>query len=273
MGTPPKPSPVKAPLNMKSSSHTSVIRCELIETSLEDPPQYTALSYAWGDADDTVNIEVNGIRTRVTSSLQGALRALRRSDDTLLIWADAICIDQSNKAEQSSQVRPMATIYSKAESVVVWIGPRSPDSSSAIPLALELCNASDSEGKVESCIEKESNRDYFAALVNLFERDYWSRLWVVQEILSAKSVTVCCREGSIPWGVLQELMAVLERHEDILKHCFPSGFARGSRHRQSFAHILLSGRASQCWRARDIRRRGRRNTARYIANLSFEAHL
>ncbi|KAK8031355.1 heterokaryon incompatibility het-6 [Apiospora arundinis] len=222
-------------------AHTSTIRCQIIHTSLVDPPAYTALSYTWGDADDTVDITVDGFKVKITASLQGALQALRKPHDSVLVWADAICINQSDKTELSSQVQLMTRIYGEADSVAIWLGPESDDSQVAMNFTRHICGLADSPEKVDSWIEMESHEPKFTALVNLFERDYWSRVWVVQEVLNARSVTVCCGDKSISWKLLQELVALMERHEEKLNLCFPPGFVKGSRNRQSYAHILISG--------------------------------
>lgn len=50
------------------------------------------------------------------------MRALRKTDETVTLWIDSICIDQSNLAEKSMQVALMGQIYSLASSVMVWLG-------------------------------------------------------------------------------------------------------------------------------------------------------
>jgi hypothetical protein len=50
----------------------------------------------------------------------------------MLIWIDAICINQENLEEKAWQVRFMGEVFSNAESTRVWLGPESQDSSLAI---------------------------------------------------------------------------------------------------------------------------------------------
>ncbi len=59
------------------------IECDLEVVALEDNPSYAALSYAWGDPTDTVEINPSGRPWRVTRSLFGWLRRIRAflSDD------------------------------------------------------------------------------------------------------------------------------------------------------------------------------------------------
>ncbi|KAK8113326.1 heterokaryon incompatibility protein-domain-containing protein [Apiospora sp. TS-2023a] len=232
--------------------YMSMIQCEITHISLNETSdhEYTAISYTWGDPDDTVEIRLNNAWIRVTASLHGALKALRKTDEAVLIWADAICINQSNKTEQSSQVQLMGRIYSRAKSVMVWLGAESHDSDKAFRLMRDLQSAN-----VQSLIESESRQPDFDALVNLFERDYWGRVWVVQEILNAKSVNICCGKESVSSQSLLDLVKLLEKSEDQLRSRFPPD-KKNSRHHQSYAHVLISGGPSGVESLRVYRNKG-----------------
>ena len=97
----------------------SDIKCEIFHASLQNPPRYVAISYAWGDIGDTRKILLKGTSIPIPVSLHGALEALRRRAEIVLVWIDALCIDQQNKDEQSEQVQLMTSIYSKAKSVAI----------------------------------------------------------------------------------------------------------------------------------------------------------
>ncbi|KAH9215258.1 heterokaryon incompatibility, partial [Leptodontidium sp. 2 PMI_412] len=81
-------------------------------------PKYDALSYCWGDTLQISTIEVDGRSVEVSKNLAEALfnAGLEVGDH---IWADAICIDQSNLYEKSYQIMRMGQIYSQAEQTVV----------------------------------------------------------------------------------------------------------------------------------------------------------
>lgn len=42
-----------------------------------------------------------------------------------MIWADQICINQSDKAEQQAQIQLMSLIYSRALETVIWLSDKS----------------------------------------------------------------------------------------------------------------------------------------------------
>ncbi|KAK8034084.1 heterokaryon incompatibility protein-domain-containing protein [Apiospora rasikravindrae] len=146
--------------------YMSMIQCEMTHKSLQHASYYgyTGISYAWGDPDDTVDIRVNGSWMKVTASLHGALKALRKQDEAVLVWADAICINHSNKTEQSSQVQLMTQIYSRAESVMVWLGAQSYDSDMAIESIDALWQLKTSPEEAKSWIESKSHERNFDAL-------------------------------------------------------------------------------------------------------------
>jgi len=83
---------------------------------------YVALSYAWGDSDETCEIFVNGKPFAVGWNLSCALRMLREKGPIragVLIWVDALCIDQTNTDERNLQVPRMREIYQRA--CVFWL--------------------------------------------------------------------------------------------------------------------------------------------------------
>ena len=179
------------------------IKCRLFTASLAEvpPPSYKALSYVWGDPKVTAEIFINGVGRQVTINLVSALHRIRSKTDTIILWADAICINQDDLQERSKQVGMMALIYRTAELVLVWLGEESDNSQLAFD-TLE-CWARWAENKTVGMEEKdllilesdiafvfEPNR--ILALQELSERSYWTRVWVVQELVLAKTAHVFC---------------------------------------------------------------------------------
>lgn len=94
--------------------------------SLDNPPSYEAVSYAWGSPflNDVIVIRDGNFdySVRVPQSLYKALTQLRHHIRPRYIWADAICINQQNEEEKSQQVQLMPRIYRKAAKVLIWLG-------------------------------------------------------------------------------------------------------------------------------------------------------
>jgi hypothetical protein len=62
----------------------------------------------------------------VTVNLESALRHLRElykeGEDSLVLWVDALCINQEDVGERTSQVQFMGAIYTQCQQVIVYLG-------------------------------------------------------------------------------------------------------------------------------------------------------
>lgn len=126
------------PLRLQPGPGWSELRATLIPVSFQNAPkhQYQALSYSWGEDKrklyslDLVTEISDGRRSwhmacslGITRSLRDALQHLRHSERSRFLWIDAICINQADQEELSTQVERMYAIYSMAESTIIWLGP------------------------------------------------------------------------------------------------------------------------------------------------------
>jgi hypothetical protein len=240
------------------SASMSDIRCEIVTHSLDTPPLYTAISYAWGDPDDKAEITLekdsdieyaNATRQRVTksvtASLHGALHALRHQDGDVFVWVDSLSIDQQNNDELSWQIPLMSEIYSKAAVVAIWLGPHYDDSEKALQLMEELSDCADSPKSICQRIYDKKRRADFGALVSLFEREYWTRLWVVQEVFvpDPLKIMVYCGKKCLPWAVYKAASGALRYHKSDVEFCYSGAqdHSRGLRillSKYSFAQVL-----------------------------------
>jgi len=177
------------------------INCQLVPVSLDDAPPFIAVSYAWGDATLTREIELEGSLIPISLSLHGALNAIRHKKDTLYVWADALAINQQDSDERMQQVSLMTRIYQTAKSVAIWLGPDENESQLAVDFLYRLARRKGSPRDVARLLTSPDASPAVSAVVSLFERDYWSRLWVVQEVLLATSITVYCGSTVTPWNV------------------------------------------------------------------------
>ncbi|CAI9637141.1 unnamed protein product [Alternaria burnsii] len=109
-------------LHVHSGAWNDDLECHLETVSLDDNPRFYAISYVWGDPNITLPITIDGEPLAITRNLRNGLQRLRKTDETLIIYADAACINQSDVNERSEQVRLMGEIYSSAEEVFIWLG-------------------------------------------------------------------------------------------------------------------------------------------------------
>ncbi|KAF2652979.1 HET-domain-containing protein [Lophiostoma macrostomum CBS 122681] len=201
----------------------TTIKCEILHASLDDPPDYIALSYTWGDPQDTRRIILDGHTLSVSSSLHGALEALRQTKETTLVWADALCINQQDRSERDKQVRRMGSIYTAATSVAIWLGPEADNSPAAIQLLRELELSADSPATIPDMISSRVGGDEIPATVALFDRAYWKRLWVVQEVLNAQKIRVYCGSTITDWQTYVTAHQVFRGAENFTNYHFPAG--------------------------------------------------
>ncbi|KAF2272457.1 HET-domain-containing protein, partial [Westerdykella ornata] len=160
-----------------SASIDSPVLCGLSTFTLSTAPDYEALSYCWGDENDSRPIFLRGRPYRVTTNLFSALRQLRRAETERRIWIDSICINQSSHHEKNHQIPLMGDIYKRAKQVVAWLG----DSDEETRIALDLLTDWTATTKRLSDYRPPS----WDALCNLLERPYWTRLWALQECVLA----------------------------------------------------------------------------------------
>ena len=162
------------------------IHCELThETISAQTDCYNALSYTWGSATEQRWIRLNGKPYHVQPSLMHALNAIRRSDEAVTIWIDAICINQGVTSERNHQVAMMGDIYRNAKRVLAWLGPAADDSDAYFDYLERLGTA---EGDEKKRIEETGKR----AVVFLNKRPYWRRAWIKQELILAQDITIYC---------------------------------------------------------------------------------
>ncbi|KAF4425031.1 heterokaryon incompatibility (het-6OR allele) [Fusarium acutatum] len=100
------------------------ISCVFKYTKIEShaPQSYSALSYVWGSSRAVETIQINGHDHNISVNLACAIRHLRDERNSVLIWIDALCINQRDIGERSSQVAMMRDIYASAQHVIVFLG-------------------------------------------------------------------------------------------------------------------------------------------------------
>ncbi|KAF2100489.1 HET-domain-containing protein [Rhizodiscina lignyota] len=160
------------------------VRCKIENVSLDDKPVYKALSYTWGEPDPSSNIVIEGRLLSVRQNLYEFLTMAQSQPELSLptrFWIDQITIDQDNKIERNHQVQQMGDIYSNAEEVVIWLGQAFPGSG-GLMTALQS-RSSNLKNDRDSRLKPQNHR---AALEQVFDNSYWTRLWVCQEMLLAK---------------------------------------------------------------------------------------
>lgn len=90
-----------------------------ISETFSGRPRFHALSYIWGDPNETTSIYCNEAYVKVTTNLYDALRDMFTQFPDRLLWVDALCINQNDLVEKAMQMALMGDIYHGAESVMI----------------------------------------------------------------------------------------------------------------------------------------------------------
>ncbi|KAF8860906.1 HET-domain-containing protein [Acephala macrosclerotiorum] len=172
------------------------IQASTITASLLEKPSYEALSYVWGDASITQPITFNSTPDfPVTRNLAIALHHLRLFDRERRLWVDALCINQNDVKERNEQVAMMGEIYVRAKPVSIFLGEGSEESDEGFKLISSIFE--------ETEISDEVSRKLFGFYTQIVEREWFTRLWTVQElVLADQDPRVGCGFKWTTWSVL-----------------------------------------------------------------------
>lgn len=186
--------------------------------SLDCSPRYEALSYVWGDPEKTEVLHTPEGCIRITASLHAALKRIRQfvppheenkheprhrkghsqRPTAATVWADAVCINQENNTEKAHQVRLMGRIFSTANLVWAYLGEDSNDSDKAFAFLRSFQGGpSEDDGALFHATGPQTK--FYTSLSMgksatraIFERSYFSRVWIIQEFVLAKRVVFIC---------------------------------------------------------------------------------
>ena len=238
------------------------IVCFLETTSIYNPGyDYDALSYTWGSGDATqeIKVQTSGANTSqssrrvvsamrnvispkafyITRNLEEALRRFRDTDETVILWIDALCINQKDKDEKGKQVARMAEIYSRASCVLIWLGDEYEDSQTAIDFVGDVLDLE----LLDDLATREQSLAQWDALAKLMRREWFTRRWVVQELAMAKEASVYAGEAAVHWDDFAEAVALFVREFDRIANGFKN--SRGYRYNSEvLGDVRASGASS-----------------------------
>ncbi|KAH3954369.1 hypothetical protein HBI56_046650 [Parastagonospora nodorum] len=265
-------------LCIKPGFPSEPIECAFVNVAdLAESPPYTALSYVWGKEGSANPIICNGVQKDITKQLADALKHLRRypgwrsvlrwpedhplrsnrnawngfarnrhesdpddiGDGEVLLWVDALCINQDDNIERANQVKMMGKIYAHASNVSIWFGNedrepldfvqkkdlrsgahigaygRIPISLSFIAQALRntrgpkhrlatLRPVGDSVHRNAVYGFPGPNAPEWDVMRQFFTNAWFERVWVVQEAVLASKATVLLGDWEIEWAAIGE---------------------------------------------------------------------
>ena len=172
-------------------SHPVSIRLQVVERATR--PAYDAISYVWGDPGHKVTIACDGRPFEITFNLFWALVRIRSVSQPKILWADAICINQSDLQERSSEVTFMGSLYSNASRVYICMGDAEDGKEFQVQTVINDAKALDLGRHSPLSLPSHHwlrNDARWYALGTLTENPWFTRAWVIQEAALAKEPIV-----------------------------------------------------------------------------------
>ncbi|KAK3996586.1 heterokaryon incompatibility protein-domain-containing protein [Cladorrhinum sp. PSN332] len=262
------------------------LKADLVKRRLEDVAgKYEALSYCWGTERATHVIQVRDLNAtapkiqetgdartgtelwnialkinpatthidfKIRKNLYNALRRLRSKLNHVLLWVDAICIDQSEdgKTEKQGQLAMMGRIYNSASNVCIWLGEdddkRAEDS---FRLIREMMNY-----KTFDSVIQRSNEPAWAQLIAMMGADWFSRRWIIQEIALSRDASVHCGQHIIHWDDFAAAISLLVEKVEWMRSEFEVDVFENVE--TSSASILIQTLGNVCRKSEDDKDKG-----------------
>ncbi|KAH7089740.1 heterokaryon incompatibility protein-domain-containing protein [Paraphoma chrysanthemicola] len=199
-------------------------------------PGYEALSYVWAqqprDLSKTgkpavitvINAHDDSVKAKfiIGWNVNEALKFFRRKNCSRIMWTDQLCINQKEEkkvpqkegekqdkkkkdSEKMQQVLMMKTIYECAQQVQVWLGPSIPESKEAARYFAPFDGRPVTDEELMRSYR--SAKTQWEALYDGFQnRPWWSRAWIVQEVILAANPVLNSGPDSISLNLFLRLI-------------------------------------------------------------------
>jgi len=189
-------------------NYEGLIQCKISTLSLEAcPNSYHALSYLWGAETPTYSIHINGQTFQVRENLWHFLEHARSRFSNVPFFIDAICIDQTNLAERNQQVQMMGDIYSNSQLTVAWLGQGNAEVDRALPFIHDISNLTPYELQhYYDGHDRRQRQRAWSSVYLLCDLRYWSRVWIVQEVLKPRQILLLYGRHELPWTQLSHFL-------------------------------------------------------------------
>ncbi|KAF2656359.1 hypothetical protein K491DRAFT_678121 [Lophiostoma macrostomum CBS 122681] len=200
--------------------------------------EYEALSYDWGEgpADrpiylpntrpmpiptftdlGTLSMTIpdyqKEARIYVRPNLEKALRQLRSFTEDIVMWVDALCINQSDQQEEKpAQVMKMVQIFNRARNVCIWLGEGTRHDHEGMENWFNAVISSvirlEKSGMYKEVLKEPGN------ILDMCGSSWFSRRWAVQELAAAREATIHWGSRVIPWRDFADVIGIFDMELD-----------------------------------------------------------
>lgn len=122
----------------------------IIHVPHNSPGAYRALSYVWGTDQRRKDLVTPDGTLQITLSLNKALQSLRHREKPVILWVDAICINQKDNSEKAKQIRLLPKIFQNAASTYAFLeGGKGSDAAMRMLMQVRFKAACDEKSKLD----------------------------------------------------------------------------------------------------------------------------
>ncbi|PVH74380.1 hypothetical protein DL98DRAFT_604683 [Cadophora sp. DSE1049] len=198
-----------------SSKRYGEIRCRIFRVLLDSNPAYDGVSYARRPNDGIGCIRANGLLLQLPRALVQDLRNLRTKTGSqgrvLFLWD--IHLDSSPYLLKW-QLRLNSRIFKQAQQVAIGLGDKSERDHSAIEFVREIesisasrTETSDTSTAIATGNHRSLSESIGVAILQLFQRPWWRRMWPVQELMLPRKATLYYGDEAIIFDSFQKLFS------------------------------------------------------------------
>jgi hypothetical protein len=201
---------------------------------------------------------------------------LRHRKEAILLWVDAICINQDDNVEKAQQIRLLPMIFQRAEFAYAFLGDFE-GGDAAMEMLMQIRAKAAYEELLTVCSDTSGRKSELASnskdwpeelarvpaswkdrcmplpddnvwgsVQEMFSCPWFRRVWIVQEVVTASRVRVVCGKWIVDWSDLHCAIEIVDREVQI------SESDRFLRLRSSWAPFLTLA-AQREWEARHYR--------------------
>ncbi|CAH0037930.1 unnamed protein product [Clonostachys solani] len=212
-------------LKILSETTTKDLVCEydIVDFDGASTNSYFALSYTWGSAtgaDDVHDILIlEGSKQKVPFCVRRNVWEFLTSDVVQKklsgrpIYIDALCINQMDNDEKGHQIQLMQSVYSQALEVIIWLGSSIVNDKDDLNLqslqehgdwVWTKKRAMGAGAGIGGNAYSPADKQKFAVEF-ISSQPYWSRTWIIQEIMLASDISIIVGNYIFPWSRVAKL--------------------------------------------------------------------
>ncbi|KAH7316987.1 heterokaryon incompatibility protein-domain-containing protein [Stachybotrys elegans] len=224
-------------LKLPQDATSSVLKLGIETYPVHECPPFIALSYTWNDPSalnrpytwlEMQSLYIDGRLFLVRPNIHHALKRLAQLRPEQYVWADAVCINQSDATEQPQQLDLMDLIYTEAQETVIWLGENTAQTQKAIEIVTKI--STEAEAKVLDWSRNQTYGNAFfpddkdllrlnglpplssedwESMGDIFERRWFGRVWMIQELALSRQTTLLIGGYELPYRVVGDAALLL----------------------------------------------------------------